>query len=125
MRERGVQSRRVRESQEAARKPGPTPAVTNVWQIIAIIALLAATAGWTTVAVIALRGSDPAAVASPSETTDPDAVEPDGSVPPVADTHDAPELEAILPTAVNGTNLQMQSVTGAELLTDDEYSQTV
>jgi hypothetical protein len=96
-----------------------------VWQIIAIVALLAATAGWTTVAVIALRGSDPAAVASPTETAEPDDLAAEESIPPVVDTHDAPELEALLPTAVNGTNLQLQSVTGGELLTDDEYSETV
>ena len=125
MRERGTQSRRVRDSKEAARPPSPTPAITNVWQIIAIIALLAATAGWTTVAVIALRGSDPAAVASPTETTDPEDPAEEESIPPVVETHDAPELEAVLPTAVNGTTLQMQSVTGTELLADDEYSQVV
>ena len=71
MRERGVQSRRVRESKEQSRGPAPTSG-TNAWQIIAIIALLAATAGWTTVAVIALR-PDSSAIVTPTDPTDPEA----------------------------------------------------
>ena len=125
MRERGVQSRRVRESKEATRRPGPATSGPNTWQIIAIVALLAATAGWTTVAVIALRGSDPTTAATtPSDSEDPDTLDEE-SVPPVADTHDAPELELALPTQVAGAALQSQSVTGTGLLTDDEWSTTV
>lgn len=129
MRERGVQSRRVRESKEATSRPGPASSGINVWQAIAIVALLAATAGWTTVAVITLRGPDPsvggaAANASPAASDDPNAV-PEDSAPPVADTHNAPELEAALPTQVNGVDLQTQSDTGTGLLTDDEWSTTV
>lgn len=124
MRERGVQSRRVRESKEAARRPGPGSGGTNMWQAIAIVALLAATAGWTTVAVIALRGSDPAAIVTPTDSPDPDAADEE-SAPPVADTHDAPDLEATLPTQVDGVDLQVQSNLGTELLTDDEWSTTV
>ena len=72
MRERGVQSRRVRDSKEAVRRPAPASSSTNIWQVIAIVALLAATAGWTTVAVITLRGSDTAAaVASPTDSAVP------------------------------------------------------
>ena len=129
MRERGVQSRRVRDSKEAARRPGPTTGGINAWQVIAIIALLAATAGWTTVAVIALRGSDPGAggagaLASPAASDDPNAVDEE-SAPPVADTHDAPDLELALTTQVNGVDLQLQSVVGTGLLTDDEWSTAV
>ena len=56
MRERGVQSRRVRPGpvEPAQRTGGPPPSRANVWQVIAIIAIIAATAGWTTVAVLAL-----------------------------------------------------------------------
>jgi hypothetical protein len=126
VRERGVQSRRVRDSKEATRRPGPTSGGTNAWQVIAIIALLVATAGWTTVAVIALRPSDPGAggagaLASPAASDDPNAVD-DASAPPVADTHDAPDLELALPTQVDGVDLQFQSVVGTGLLTDDEFS---
>ena len=125
MRERGVQSRRVRESKEATRRPAPASNSTNVWQVIAIVALLAATAGWTTVAVITLRGSDTtAAIASPTDSAAPDAS--DGPTePPVADSHDAPDVEAVLPTSVNGVDLQVQSVTGDKLMSDDEWSTTV
>jgi hypothetical protein len=114
----------VRDSKEAARRPGPASSGTNTWQVIAIIALLAATAGWTTVAVIALRGSDPVAVATPSDSEEPDPLD-EGSAPPVGDTHDAPDLELALPTQVDGVDLQVQSVTGTGLLTDDEWSTTV
>ena len=129
MRERGVQSRRVRDSKEATRRPGPSSGGTNAWQVIAIIALLAATAGWTTVAVIALRGPNPGAggavaEASPAVSDDPNAVDEE-SAPPVADTHDAPDLELALPTQVNGVDLQLQSVVGTGLLTDDEWSTSV
>ena len=129
MRERGVQSRRVRDSKESIRRPRPAAGGTNVWQVIAIIALLAATAGWTTVAVIALRGSDPgatgaAAEASPSASDDPNAVDEE-SAPPVADSHDAPDLELALPTQVDGVDLQLQSNLGTALLADDEWSTSV
>jgi hypothetical protein len=120
----------VRDSKESIRRPGPASGGTNAWQVIAIIALLAATAGWTTVAVIALRGSDQGtggagagALASPAASDDPNAV--DDSAPPVADTHDAPDLELALPTQVDGVDLQLQSVVGTGLLTDDAWSTSV
>jgi len=125
VRERGVQSRRVREGKETVRRPAPASSGTNVWQVIAVVALLAATAGWTTVAVMALRGSDTgAAVAAPSASADPGAS--DGpSAGPVADTHSAPDLELALPTAVNGAQLQVQSETGEGLLSGDAWSTVV
>jgi hypothetical protein len=124
VRERGVQSRRVRESKEASRRPDPATSGQNVWQIIAIVALLAATAGWTTVAVIALRDPGSSAVVTPTDSTDPEASDED-SAPPVGDSHDAPDLEAALPASVNGVDLQLQSVTGDQLMGDDPWSTTV
>ena len=127
MRERGVQSRRVRDDNETVRRPGSGSSGTNMWQVIAIVALLAATAGWTTVAVIALRGPDTSvgdAAASPGDSADPGASD-DPSAAPVADTHDAPDLELVLPTAVKGVTLQSQSVTGEGLLSDDAWSKVV
>jgi hypothetical protein len=125
VRERGVQSRRVSESKEAARRPAPTSSATNTWQIIAIIALLAATAGWTTVAVIALRGpSAPAAVADATESPDPADLEEE-SEPPEVIPHDAPELEAVLPTTVDGVALQSKSAAGADLITEDAYGEAL
>ena len=103
------------------RRPGPAPRNVNGWQALAIAALIAATAGWTTVAVLALRSPSVAVVASPTETIDPDATE-DPSSAPLADTHDAPELEALLPTELSGTPLQRQSWDGGGILTDDAWS---
>lgn len=122
MRERGVQSRRVRAGgiEPGRHNAPPPPARGNMWQAIAIIALVAATAGWTTVAVLTL-GRSSVAVASPSESLDPDATD-EATLPPVADTHDAPELEAVLPLELSGTELQVQSWTGDSVLTDDAFS---
>ena len=121
MRERGIQSRRVRAARTATGRPDtPPPPARNVWQIVAIVALVAATAGWTTVAVLTLDGSS-VAVASPSDSTDPGESE-EPTLPPVADTHDAPELEAVLPLELSGTELQVQSWTGDTVLTDDAFS---
>ena len=122
MRERGVQTRRVRPGGvEPQQRPDPAPREgTNVWQIIAIIALLAATAGWTTVAVIAVRPTTSAVVDAPVASDDPNAVDP--SEAPVADSHDVPELEALLPTNLSGTPLQLQSWTGDVYLIDDSWS---
>ena len=110
MRERGTQSRRVRPGPvEPHRRPGPAPqrpgGNSNFWQVLAIIALVAATAGWTTVAVLALRPAPSAQAEAPiDESFDPEASD-DTEVPPVADTHDAPELEALLPATLDGTAL--------------------
>jgi hypothetical protein len=124
VRERGVQSRRVRPGQvEPVRRPGPPPQRSggNFWQVLAIVALVAATAGWTTVAVLALRPAPSAEAQVPTDSFDPNATD-DTEVPPVADTHDAPELESILPATLSGTTLQVQSWDGDGLLTDDPWS---
>ncbi len=124
VRERGVQSRRVNPGPvQPARRLGPPPSSgRNFWQVLAILALIAATAGWTTVGVIALRAPSTAVVASPTDSIDPNASV--ASDPPVADTHDAPQLEAVLPTTINGTTLASQSWTAAEegILNGDEWS---
>ena len=131
MRERGVQSRRVRPGPvEPHRRPGPPPPRPggngNFWQVLAIIALVAATAGWTTVAVLALRPGPSAVAEVPieEESFDPEATD-DTEVPPVADTHDALELESLLPAALNETALQPQSWDGDGLLTDDPWSTSI
>ena len=127
VRERGVQSRRVRPGQvEPVRRPGPPrqPSGGNFWQALAIIALVAATAGWTTVAVLALRPGPSAEAEVPTDSFDPNASE-DTDVPPVADTHDALELESLLPATLSGTALQVQSWDGDGLLTDDPWSMSM
>jgi len=121
VRERGVQSRRVRAGRvEAGRRHAPPPPPRgDFWQALAIVAVVVATAGWTTVAVLALRDTS-VAVASPSDTIEPEPTD-EPSVPPVADTHDAPEMEALLPLELSGTALQFQSWTGDEILADDAF----
>lgn len=109
---------------EPGRRPGPPTGRGNFWQALAIVALIAATAGWTTVVVLALHDTSTAALANPSDSFDPNA-SADSSVPPVADSHDAPELEVLLPTDLSGTALQIQSVTGDGLLTADEWSTSI
>ncbi len=124
MRERGVQSRRVRPGQvEPVRRPGPPPqrSGSNFWQVLAILALVAATAGWTTAAVLALRPGTSPEAAVPVESFDPNASD-DSEVPPVADTHDAVAMESLLPTTLSGTTLQVQSWNGDGLLADDPWS---
>jgi len=113
--------------------PGSTPpsrSSLNLWQAIAIVALIAATAGWTTAIVLATR---PPAVAeaSPSAPDEGDVPSDGDSAPPVADTHDAPELEALLPTSIQDpttqqdTPLQVESWTGSAILNDDAYSDSL
>ena len=125
MQERGAQSRR---RAEAVRGDGPRPPARggNGWQVVAIIALVVATAGWTTVAVLLLRPADAAvAQVSPSPSIDASASPAAPSDSPVADSHDAPQLEALLPTELNGTALLVQSWTGDAILSDDGWSTTM
>ena len=122
MRERGVQSRRVKAGpvEPGRRSTPPKRSGVNFWQALAIIALIAATAGWTTVGVLALRPAGSAAV--PTDSTDPNAAA-DASDPPDVPSHDVPDLEAYLPTQLNGATLDVQSVTGDDgLIGGDEWS---
>jgi hypothetical protein len=119
VRERGVQARRAR---GANGDPGPPRTAGNVrfWQALAIVALIAATAGWTTVAVIALRPSA-ANVAVASPTVEPLPTD-DASVEPPIESHDVADLEALLPPDLNGTSLTRESWTGDTILGDDSWS---
>ena len=121
MRERGVQSRRVRAgSVEPVRRPAPpTRGGTTFWQGLAIVALIAATAGWTTVALLALRDTSGAAAVT-TASPDPSPLDQASDTPPVA-SHDAPELEALLPAGLNGTSFDIQSGTGDSILGDDAF----
>lgn len=145
MRERGTQSRRARSADGGPiddptddSMPSPTPRPPSrtqrttssgsaaggagYWPAVAIIAIVVATAGWTTVAVMALNGGGGTTAAIPSASDDPNATfddtEADFSEEPIAESHDAPDLEALLPTEVAGTPLTLQSWTGDTLLSD-------
>lgn len=126
MRERGVQSRRRAATEaEPGHKSAPASSRGNPWQVIAIVALIVATAGWTTVAVLALR---PASVAESTPTQPVDAgiaSDAPSDAPadsPVAETHDAPDLEAVLPADLGGTAMTTESWTGDAILSDDGWS---
>jgi hypothetical protein len=126
VRERGVQSRRGRAIEpERVRRSGPPgrPGGGGFWQALAIVALIVATAGWTTVAVLALR-PQPVAQANPTPTAGPSDVAEDTPEPDVA-SHTVPDLEAQLPRSVGGTALVSQSWTGDQTLADDPFSVTL
>jgi hypothetical protein len=122
VRDRGPRTRRSSTGRIDPGYPPPPRSGVNAWQALAIVALIAATAGWTTAIVLATRQAD-VAVASASIPDDTSIPSDNGSTePPVADTHDAPELEALLPTTLQNTPLQLQSWTGSGILTDDDWS---
>ena len=125
MRERGGQARRAR---GVDGDPGPTPPPTTglrFWQALAIIGLIAATAGWTTVAVIAMRPAPtPAAVAETAPSDEPLPSDEPSTEPAVA-SHEVVDLEHLLPAAVNGTSLTHESWTGATILGDDPWSTSI
>ncbi len=121
MRGRDIQARLTREDGEDRGTQAPNNGL-RFWQVLAIAALIAATAGWTTVAVIALRpSSTPAAVAVAPPSDEP---LPSGnaSVEPPIESHDVADLEALLPADVNGTTLTRESWTGDTVLGDDPWS---
>jgi hypothetical protein len=131
VRDRGPRTRRPASGQMDPTSRPPSRSSLNLWQAIAIIALIAATAGWTTAIVLATR-QGPVAEANASPTDDTGDIPSEGdSAPPVADTHDAPQLEALLPTTIQDpatkqdTPLQVESWTGTAILNDDAYSDSL
>jgi len=130
VRERGPRTRR---SQYAPTEPvertprAPAPSRVNGWQALAILALIAATAGWTTAIVLATRPAGTGAADAPVATDNSGDAIPSGddSLPPETDSHDAPELEALLPDKVKDTPLALQSWTGETILTDDGWSNSL
>ena len=95
------------------------------WQVLALVAVVAATAGWTTAAVLALRpspGGDP--VASPAAVLPTFEVLPSdaASAEPPVESHALPDLEAVLPGEVNATALTRESWTGDTILGTDTWS---
>jgi hypothetical protein len=126
VRESGPRTRRSQYAPgDPVERPPRAPSRVNGWQALAILALIAATAGWTTAIVLATR---PAGVAdAPAATDDTGGAIPSGndSLPPETDSHDAPELEALLPDKVKDTPLALQSWTGETILTDDGWSNSL
>lgn len=125
MRERGVQSRRARAAEAGAGgRPPPSPRTSGFWPVLAIVALIAATAGWTTVALMVM-GQPPQVAEATADLTDDASEPPVPSLEPVADSHAALELEGLLPLQVNGTPLASQSWTGDAVIADDDWSTTL
>lgn len=125
MQEPQIPPRQVREPRpQRVRRADPPPSdgSIRVWQTLAIVALIAATAGWTTVAVMVVNDRpSTAAVETPTESLDPD-LGGNASAEPIAESHEVVALESLLPTEVNGTTLSTQSWTGATILADDAWS---
>jgi hypothetical protein len=125
VRERGTQSRRARADEtgpvtRVPKSPQP-PRGAGYWPAVAIIAVIVATAGWTTVAVMTLNGGAPSANvadASDEPIESFDETDPEFSDEPTAPSNEVPELEALLPTEVAGTALGLQSWFGDTLLAD-------
>ena len=130
MRQRGAQSRRGRSGLDGGTFGAPLGSGgggDRFWPTVAMIAIVVATAGWTTVAVLALSGRGDEASPSPSQIADVQSSDQptDSSEPidtPVPESHVSPALEALLPKTWEGTALSSQSVSGETLLTDDAFS---
>jgi hypothetical protein len=134
MRQRGAQSRRERPGGDLGTFGAPLGSGggggDRFWPTVAMIAIVIATAGWTTVAVLVMSGGNPTAasgpstqvaVASPSDDLGL-GIEPDSSDSPEPESHVSPALEALLPKTAGATALTTQSWTGATLLSDDGWS---
>lgn len=123
MRERGAQARRARAAEGELQPTPPPTSGLRFWQVLAVVALIAATAGWTTVAVMALRPT-PAGEAAASPTDEPIPTD-DASLEPPVESHEATDLEALLPAEINGTSLTRESWTGDTILGDDSWSSSM
>jgi len=119
VRERGARTRRTRpgESGDWNDAPRSFGSDSRFWQVLAIVATIVATAGWTTVVVMKMNDSGaqlPVATATDDSTPEP-----------LVASHEFPQLEALLPTAVNGTALSIESWTGDAIFGDDPWSQSL
>jgi hypothetical protein len=126
VREHGPRTRRSQYAPgDPVEHPPRAPSRVNGWQALAIVALIAATAGWTTAIVLATRPATVAEAPNPSDNAGDAIPSGDDSLPPETDSHDAPELEALLPDKVKDTPLALQSWTGDTILTDDGWSNSL
>jgi hypothetical protein len=126
VRERGTQSRRRDSGSDGRIEPTPG-GPGRFWPTLAIVAIMVAVAGWTTVAVLTLGGGSTAVAPGASPTSPPapgatlddlDEFEPF----PEELSHEAPELEARLPASWDGATLEIQSWTGDSILAEDDWS---
>jgi hypothetical protein len=104
--------------------PGaPPPRPDRFWSNVAIIAIIAATAGWTTVgALILTRPSEGSAATTSGEPIESDiAFEEESLEPEDVERHDAPDLEALLPSEWDGTPLSVMSFVGEDIVAETEW----
>jgi hypothetical protein len=123
VRERGAQEVPARAADGELQPTPPPTGGLRFWQVLAVVALIAATAGWTTVAVMTLRPA-PASEAVVSSTDEP-ALTDDASPEPPVESHAVADLEALLPAEINGTSLTRESWTGDTILGDDSWSSSL
>ncbi|MFI5255369.1 MAG: hypothetical protein ACHQ15_07930 [Candidatus Limnocylindrales bacterium] len=121
MRERGAGARRREddgpEPWRVPQRPGGLS--PRLWPAVAIVAIIVATAGWTTVAVMSLNQGQanlPVATVGPTDGAT------DSPAPP---SHEFPDLEATLPATVTGVAMDVESWSGDEILGDDPLSQAL
>lgn len=121
-----MQSRRARAGELGSGPMGSSSGGgPGFWPALAIIAVIVATAGWTTVGVLVLN--DKAAPAASADTASDEPID-EGDVPSdeaIPESHTFPDLEALLPADVGGTPLAVQSFTGTDVLTDDSWGQSI
>ena len=113
---------RVARVRQGSDDPGP-PRPDQFWPIVAIIAIIFATAGWTTTGVLLLTGRSGSETPGPSvaAVASEDASAPiDTSEPSDVSSHEAPDLEAMLPGSWEDTALSAQSWTGENVLIDQD-----
>ena len=93
---------------------------SSLWPIATVASLLFAVAGWTAVVVLVLTRPPADGIAATTPT-------PDTPAASIADTtsHDAPELEALLPSTVQGVTLTSTSWLGGAILGSDDWSQSL
>jgi hypothetical protein len=92
-----------------------------------MIAIVIATAGWTTVAIMVATGRGDDASPSPSVVaaaapSDDGSLESADAETPEPESHVSPALEAVLPKSVDGTALSSSSASGETWLVDDDWS---
>jgi hypothetical protein len=117
--------REGRPDSQRARAVANGPQPDRFWPLVALVATIVATAGWTTVVVMAITDQDPVAAASPSTPGIAEGTEelPIDEPSPLPLTHDAPEVEALLPATWQGTPMSVESSTGEVVLIEDAWSQ--
>ncbi len=110
--ERPIRPRRTR-----GRYDEPQPG--SLWPIATVVSLMLAVAGWTAVVVLVLNRPAGTALDTTTPTQQP--------LASVADTtsHDAPDLEALLPTSYAETPLTTTSWLGGTILSDDDWSKSI